>query len=66
MTKSSTSRKGRKQLKNRGDVCSHVLSVRVTPKEIEEIRKAAKAYNYTTVEFSKNCILAMTKKALSK
>lgn len=66
MTKSSTSRKGRKAIKNRNEVCSHVLSVRVTPREIEEIRKAAKTYNYTTVEFSKNCIMAMTKKALAK
>lgn len=57
---------GRPKIKDRKKLMSHVISIRVNPKEREDLRKAASLYNWGVPEFLKNVGMAMVEKALKK
>lgn len=55
---------GRPRSKNRKDVKEHVVTFRVTPREMDVIKKAAKLYDWTPREFYRQCVITMALKAV--
>jgi len=57
---------GRPKIKDRKKIKEHVIAVRFDGKEVEELRKTSKLYEWTPREFIKNVTMAMIEKALKK
>jgi len=57
---------GRPKIKDRKKIKEHVIAVRFDGKEVEDLRRTAKLYEWTPREFIKNVTMAMIQKALKK
>lgn len=63
---SEENKRGRPRIKDRKKIKEHVIAVRFNGKEVEELRRTSKLYEWTPREFIKNVTMAMIEKALKK